>query len=156
MLETQNPMIALDKAIELSQIVTNTHGNVLLFNTVVPMVTPTGVLLSKDAQEEKQTKVNKSKGLLVVQSNHPDNVIGTYVALRPQTSPLFSKVITTNELIEGLTESTIKDLKAGTGNFAGFNAQKKDAFYKKYVIILVHPTDIVCTIDLTKLPVINP
>tara|TARA_R110000796_G_scaffold61674_7_gene142654 strand:+ start:9719 stop:10171 length:453 start_codon:yes stop_codon:yes gene_type:complete len=146
--DTQNPMPSLEKAIEIAKIVTKLHGNILLFNTVVPMVTATGIVLSKEAQEMKQTNVNKAKGLLIVKSAHPDMLAGEYVALMPQTTPLFSKVVTTDELIEGLDPKTIEDFTNSKGRFLSFNAESKGAFYKKYVLIVVHPTSVACNIDL--------
>lgn len=142
--EIQNPMVDLVKAKELcKQFSRVLNSHVILMNSVAPMVTSNGVLLSKDAQAAAQRELNK-KGMLVVISDDgetPENVTklqdnkvyeGEKILFNPNSMVAFTTTITTEELLDGLT---LPD-----------SIPVREEMYKKYVILCMHKSNIACTI----------
>lgn len=119
---------------------------IILLNSVSPMVTKGGIILSKEAHADAQNTLNK-KGMLVVMSPFvKDNIknkveqdlaiavnsdinpnavyVGEHVLYQQESPSLFTRVITTTELLEGLV------LREGQ--------KPTSEMYKKYIVICMH------------------
>jgi co-chaperonin GroES (HSP10) len=113
----------------------------IVLNNVAPMVTAGGIIVGDTAHKTAQEALNK-KCMLVVKSpfgkkpkeEHGVNAVyeGEFVKFQEGTTPAFSRVVTTDILLDGLVLEEGKELTP--------------EMYKKYVVLCIGIWDFVCVI----------
>lgn len=142
-METQNNLPTLKEAIKLTDFIEKpVDGYVVIINAVAPMQTANGVHINKVTQENTQNELNR-KGMLVVQSNNKD-IIGKKVLLRKDPFFELTRVITSKKLLDNLNKDLAKEITEKTGKFAMMSSAALSEYYKKYVVIVLHESNIVC------------
>lgn len=111
------------------------NGLVVLMQAVAPRVSTNGIVVGASFQEKAQDDLNRS-GVLVVQVPSIDNLEvqdGNRATYKPECTMVFSRVITTNELYDGL------ELEEGS-------VPSKD-MYKQYVILVISVYDLTLILE---------
>lgn len=143
--KTLNPVPSNEKIAELCDFIDTTfNNNIILINPVAPMVQYSGAIIDKETQETLQKAINDA-GLTVARDYKDDNIVlntGDKVILMANSQPAMTKVITTTEVIDGLNPEIVTAFNNRTGRFANLNDSSRSMYYKKYVILLIHPMNL--------------
>ena len=119
------------------------NNQVIILGAVAPMVTAGGIELSESAQKQNQVELNKG-GMLVVnspfkqeldlESTNPSAVYeGERILYMPESQVSFNTVVTSTELLDGLT---LEEGKEPTSEM-----------YKKYVVLCMGVHQLSCVIE---------
>lgn len=125
----------LEQAKELTSFIKRPLNNqVVLVGAVAPKINSGGVMIGKSAQEDAQKDLNRN-GMLVVHSASQNTIIepGELVLYRPETYAVFSRVITSKQVYEGL------DLDEGV--------EIDNNIYKQYLVIVVNASELTMVLD---------
>lgn len=149
--ETENKLPSIEKIQELCKFIKKPLNNlIVLFNPVAPMVSNAGLTLTKEVQEKNQKLIN-NKGLVVVYDHEESDIkAGDRVVLQMNSQPALQKVVNTKEIIDNLLPNVKEDFLERKGRFATFNEQNRPAYYKRYVVLFIHPMSLAAVLNNPK------
>lgn len=145
---TQNPLPSLKEAKEIASFInTPKNGQIILLNSVAPMQSASGIFIDKKIQEQNQEQLNR-QGMLVVDSSSCDDLKdGDRVLLNQHSQFNVTRVITSSKLLNGLNLVVEEGVTNKIGKYSTMTPEVLSAFYRKYVVIVLHPTQIACTLS---------
>lgn len=145
--KTQNPLPSLKEAKEYASFIKEPkNGQIVLLNSVAPMQNEAGVFIDKQTQANLQKIINR-QGMLIVMSNYDEYKEGEKILLNEHPQFNLTRIINTKLLLEGLQPDVIRQLENKEGKFKTMQEDFISSYYKKYVIIILHPTNIACTVN---------
>jgi len=126
----------LKEAKELAAFINRPINNqIVVLSAVAPKVSISGMVVGNSFQEKAQQELNR-KGLMVIFPPDNENTkikAGELVAFRPETVQVFSRVITSDAIHEGL------NLKKGT--------VPTHEMRKQYVILVMNASDVILVLN---------
>lgn len=146
--QTSNPTPDMEKIKELTFFIKRPlGGQVVLFNPVAPMVSAGGVVSNEEIQHKLQNEINK-KGLLVIQAPEDCEVkVGERVLINKHAEATVERTINTTDLVEGLNEGIITEWAKPDGKYSHLNEKAKIAYYKRYVLLIIHPINLAAVVE---------
>ena len=142
---------SLKEATEFAKVIKKPlNGLVKLVGITAPQITVSGINVSQNkAVMDANTIQASRKGLLVVEAPEGGEVkAGDVVFL--MANPMgfeFTKSIVGSELLEGFDETTSKALENTKEGKYMEGSILRNLCYKKYVVLLLHPTQFSCIIN---------
>lgn len=122
------------------------NGQIVVLNSVAPMKLSSGADIDDVTQKSLQKQLNR-QGMLIVHSKNDEFKEGEKVLLNEHPQFNVTRVITSTNLLDDLTEEVKQGVANRTGKFLKYTDSNISNFYKKYVVIVLHPTQIACTLN---------
>lgn len=142
-----NPLPTLAEAKEYAKFIKEPkNGQIVVINSVAPMKLSNGADIDKETQKTLQKQLNR-QGMLVVYSNGDIVKEGEIVALNEHPTFNLTRVVTSNKLHDKLDDEVKEGVRQRTGKYANYNDTVIGSFYRKYVVIVLHPIQICCTLN---------